>query len=67
MQIAGKDKNFVEAKARIKGNRLEVYASKVKEPTEVRYCFDDATVGNLFNKQGLPVAPFRVEIGENVK
>ena len=67
LQIAGKDKNFVEAKARIKGNRLEVYASNVKEPTEVRYCFDDATVGNLFNKHGLPVAPFRVEIGENVK
>ena len=64
LQIAGKDKNFVEAKARIKGNRLEVYAPKVKEPAEVRYCFDDSTVGNLFNKHGLPMAPFRVEIGK---
>ncbi len=52
----------MEAKARIKGNRLEVYASNVREPVEVRYCFDDATVGNFFNKHGLPVAPFRVVI-----
>lgn len=25
------------------------------------YCFDDATVGNLFNAEGLPVAPFRTD------
>ena len=62
LQIKGKEGTFVDAKARIKGNRLEVYASEVKSPTEVRYCFDDATVGNLFNKHGLPVAPFRVVI-----
>ena len=62
LQIAGEDGVFVTAKARIvQENCLEVYSSKVKQPVAVRYCFDDATVGNLFNGSGLPVAPFRTD------
>ncbi|WP_288734143.1 sialate O-acetylesterase [uncultured Parabacteroides sp.] len=59
LQIAGEDGVFIEAKVNIKENRLIAYASGVKRPAIVRYCFDDATVGNLFNKQCLPVAPFQ--------
>lgn len=59
--IAGKDGNFVNAKAYITGNQLTVYSSKIKDPVAVRYCFDDATIGNLFSKDGLPVAPFRTD------
>ena len=62
LSIAGEDGKFVEAKARIKGNRLEVSAREIKSPIAVRYCFDDTTVGNLFNKQGLPMAPFQTTI-----
>lgn len=62
MQIAGKDGIFTEAKVRIKENRLYVDASSIEQPFVIRYCFDDATVGNLFNKQGLPVAPFQSKI-----
>lgn len=62
VQIAGEDGIFVEAKEKIEENRLKVYASGIKHPVAIRYCFDDATVGNLFNKQGLPVAPFEKRI-----
>lgn len=64
LYIAANDKKFVEAKAQIKGNQLIVYSSKIKDPVAVRYCFDDATIGNLFSKHGLPVAPFRTDKNE---
>lgn len=57
--IAGEDGVFVPAKARIKDGKVVVTSSKVKKPVAVQYCFDDATIGNLFSKEGLPVAPFR--------
>lgn len=57
--IAGEDGRFEPAKARIKENTVIVSSPKIKNPTVVRYCFDDATIGNLFSKEGLPVAPFR--------
>jgi len=60
-RIAGEDGRFVEAKARINGSRLTLEAPGVKYPRTVTYCFDDATAGNLFNKEGLPLAPFRAQ------
>lgn len=67
LKIAGADGVFVEAKAKINSkNQLVVFSPEVEIPVFVRYCFDDATVGNLFNKEGLPVAPFRTdEISSN--
>lgn len=59
--IAGEDGVFEPGKAQIKGNTVIVTSPRVKQPVTVRYCFDDATVGNLFNKEGLPVAPFRTD------
>lgn len=59
LTIAEENGSFVNAKAKIKGNELIVSAPKIKHPAKVEYCFDDATVGNLFNAEGLPVAPFR--------
>lgn len=59
--IAGEEGIFIPAKAQIKDNTVIVTSSKVKKPVAVRYCFDDATIGNLFNKEGLPVAPFRTD------
>lgn len=67
VQIAGADGRFVEAKAQIKGANLIVSSPEVKVPVAVRYCFDDATIGNLFNGDGLPVAPFRTDKDRNNK
>lgn len=59
--IAGDDGVFYPGKAVIKGNTVVVSSSRVKHPVAVHYCFDDATIGNLFSKEGLPAAPFRTE------
>jgi len=36
-------------------------ANKVTQPVAVRFSFTNASVGNLFSKEGLPVAPFRTD------
>ncbi len=61
MLIAGEDGRFIKAKTRIKGNQIIVFSPLIKTPIAVRYCFDDATIGNLFSREGLPVAPFRTD------
>lgn len=60
-RIAGADGVFEPAKVKIKDNTVIVTSPQVKNPVAVQYCFDDATIGNLFNKEGLPVAPFRTD------
>lgn len=61
LQIAGADGVWQPAEGEVKGSTLVVSARGVKIPTQVRYCFDDATEGNLFTIAGLPVAPFRTD------
>ncbi len=58
--IAGPDKNFVWGKAKIKSNKVVVHTPEVKNPVAVRYAWADNPDGaNLYNKEGLPAAPFR--------
>ncbi len=59
LKIAGTDGNYVDADGKIKGSQIIVSSPEIKKPQYVSYCFDDATIGNLFSKSGLPVAPFR--------
>lgn len=63
LKIAGNAGEWVDATAKIVGNTLVVSAPPVKHPSKVSYCFDEATVGNLFSKEGVPVAPFRTDRG----
>ncbi len=60
--IAGKDKEFHWAKAKLDGNEVIVYSGAVDDPVAVRYAWgnnpDDA---NLYNKEGLPANPFRTD------
>lgn len=63
LKIADATGEWVDATAKIVGNTLVVSAPKLKHPTKVMYCFDEATIGNLFSKDGLPVAPFRSDRG----
>lgn len=62
--IAGKDKHFVPATARIKGKTIVVSSPEVSEPTAVRYGWSNAPEVNLFNVEGLPASPFRTDMGE---
>jgi sialate O-acetylesterase len=60
--IAGADKKFVWAKARIEGNKVIVWSDELKEPKFVRYAWANNPVNpNLFNKEGLPASPFRTD------
>jgi sialate O-acetylesterase len=58
--IAGSDKKFIWAKARIEKNHVIVWSEKVPYPTAIRYAWADNPVGaNLYNREGLPASPFR--------
>ncbi len=60
--IAGDDKKFVWADAKIDGNKIIVSSDEVPAPKYVRYAWADAPVDpNLINKEGLPAAPFRTD------
>ena len=62
-EIAGKDKVFHPADARISGwsGVVVVSSPDVPEPAAVRYCFRNWGVGTLFNNYGIPVGPFRTD------
>jgi sialate O-acetylesterase len=57
--LAGADRRFYPAAARIDGNTVVVSAPQAKEPVAVRYAWADAPDANLFDGAGLPAAPFR--------
>ena len=61
--IAGADKNFVPADAKIDGSSVIVSSAQVPAPVAVRYDFENAPnpLGNLYNKDGLPAFPFRTD------
>ena len=59
--IAGADKKFYPASAKIDNDKLIVWSKQVTQPVAVRFSFTDAGVGNLFSKELLPVAPFRTD------
>ena len=57
--IAGADRKFVWAEARIQNNHVVVWSSEIKNPVYVRYAWADNPEGaNLYNIEGLPAAPF---------
>lgn len=62
--IAGADGRFVAAKARLDGNEVIVSAEAVPSPTAVRYDWVNAPAVSLFNRAGMPVAPFRTDEGK---
>jgi sialate O-acetylesterase len=64
--IAGADKKFVWAEAKIDGDKVVVRSDKVAEPVAVRYGWADNPVCNLYNKAGLPASPFRTDIWEGL-
>ncbi|MFD2999577.1 sialate O-acetylesterase [Pontibacter toksunensis] len=60
-EIAGEDRKFVKADARIDGNTVVVQAKSVKNPVAVRYEWSNTVKPGLFNKAGLPVSSFRTD------
>ena len=59
--IAGEDRRFVWADARIDGDAVVVSSPKVTKPVAVRYGWADNPIVNLYNKAGFPASPFRTD------
>jgi len=62
-QLAGADRVFHPAEAKLDGDTVVVSSAEVKAPMAVRYGFanDPQPEPNLYNGAGLPAAPFRTD------
>lgn len=70
--IAGSDKTFVRAEAKIiSSTEMEIWSESVENPVAVRYAWANNPVCNMYSRDGLPMTPFRtdnwpgVTFGEN--
>jgi sialate O-acetylesterase len=63
--LAGADQKFVPAEARIDGNTVIVSSPDVPNPVAVQYAWGQFPDCNLYNKEGLPAAPFRTDNWED--
>jgi sialate O-acetylesterase len=59
--IAGEDKTFHDAEAKIEGDTVIVSSPEVAKPVAIRYGWANYPVVNLWNKEGLPASPFRTD------
>ncbi|HEY2412222.1 MAG TPA: sialate O-acetylesterase [Pirellulaceae bacterium] len=64
--IAGEDKKFVWADAKLLGtnnvfDKIEVSSDKITDPASVRYAWADNPICNVYSKEGLPLTPFRTD------
>lgn len=60
-EIAGNNKKFIPANAKIENNEIIVSSGKVEKPVAVRYGWNDTAESNLCNGEGLPASPFRTD------
>ena len=60
-EIAGEDKIFYPAEAKIKDGQVIVQSKKVKTPVTVRFAWKNTAVPNLFNGANLPASCFITE------
>jgi len=63
-EVAGADKQWKPAVARIEGAKAVVSSPDVKAPVAVRYAWAMNPACNLVNAAGLPASPFRTDDGE---
>ena len=59
--IAGADRKWYWADAKIEGNSVVVSSPQVPKPVAVRYAWQSNPVATLFNGAGLPAVPFRTD------
>jgi sialate O-acetylesterase len=59
--IAGSDQNFLTADVEIKKDRIVVSNKQIPNPVAVRFSFSNTGMSNVFNKEGLPIIPFRTD------
>ncbi|MCE9587249.1 MAG: sialate O-acetylesterase [Verrucomicrobia bacterium] len=57
--LAGSDRKWFPAQGRIEGDTVLLWSDAVPHPKSVRYGWRGFPKGTLYNKEGLPAAPFR--------
>ncbi|WP_293783189.1 sialate O-acetylesterase [uncultured Pedobacter sp.] len=63
--LAGEDKVFYWAQARLVGDTVVLSSPMVLKPAFVRYAWaDNPDRANLYNKAGLPASPFEAEVNK---
>jgi sialate O-acetylesterase len=60
-EMAGADKQFSPAQARIDGDNVVVSSTTPAYPVAVRYAWASNPPVSLYNKEGLPASPFRTD------
>ncbi|WP_324670640.1 sialate O-acetylesterase [Hymenobacter sp. GOD-10R] len=61
--VAGADKKYVWANAKIEGNKVVIWSDQVAQPVSVRYAWADNPEGTkLYNQEGLPASTFQADI-----
>ena len=59
--LAGENRNFVAAEAKIKNNVVIITSKNFDKPVAVRYAWKNNPICNLYNKELLPASPFRTD------
>ena len=59
--VAGEDRKWQEATARLDGDRVIVSSAAVAKPVAARYAWADMPLSTLWNGAGLPASPFRTD------
>jgi len=61
IEIAGVDKKFVKAEAKIDADKLLVWSANIASPVAVRYGWAQDPFCNIYNSEDLPASPFRTD------
>lgn len=64
--IAGSDQKFLPADVKLEKDRIVVSNKQIPNPAAVRFSFSNTGMSNVFNKEGLPITPFRTDDWEIV-
>ena len=59
--IAGSDRKFVWADARVDGDSVILSSERVTAPVAARYAWANNPACNLYDRSGLPACPFRTD------
>lgn len=60
--IAGADQKFVAAEGKIiSPTQMEIWSDQIANPVAVRYAWADNPRCNMYNRDGLPMTPFRTD------
>jgi len=59
--VSGDKEEWLPADAKIENDKIILSNKALKNPVYARYGFGNTLIGNVFNKEGLPVVPFRTD------